>query len=62
MVSKTLSRRLEHLAARETPTSPRGLKILVTRVDGPDETIELVISEPNDLRRGFWQGNRERDK
>jgi hypothetical protein len=62
MVSKTPARRLERLAARETPNSPRVLKILVTRVGGPDRTIELVINEPNDLRRGFWQSNREGDR
>ena len=62
MMSKALSRRLEHLAARETPNSRRVLKILVMRIGGPDKTIELVINEPNDLRRGFEQGNQERDK
>lgn len=47
MVSKTLARRLDRLAARETPNSPLVLKILLTRVGGPDKTIELVLDERN---------------
>ena len=41
-MSKTLARRLERLAARETP---RVLKILVTRIGGLNRTIELVLNE-----------------
>jgi len=54
MRSKTLSRRLDRLAAQETPNSPRVLKIHVTRVGEPDETVELVLDERYDARRG-WQ-------
>lgn len=62
MMSKNVSRRLERLAAWETPNSPRVLKILVTRIGGPDQTIELVLDERDDLRRGFWRGEGESDR
>jgi hypothetical protein len=60
MMSKTLARRLERLAAQEMH-SPRVLKILVTRIGEPAYTIELVLDQPCHRLRGFWQGNPESD-
>jgi len=61
-MTRNLSRRLDRLITREIPRAPRVLQILVTRIGQPDETIELVLDKPNELRRGFWQDNRERNK
>jgi hypothetical protein len=62
MMNRNLSRRLERLLVREVPKTPRVLKILVTSIGEPDRTVELVLDEPYNRRRGFWQGNRENDK
>jgi hypothetical protein len=53
MVSKTLARRLERLAARDMPNSPRVMKILVTRIGQPDRIIELPHTKPIDQRQGL---------
>jgi hypothetical protein len=59
MISRTLARRLERLEARLRPDAPLVLKILVTRIGGPDKIIELVLNKPNGWRRGFWDRKRE---
>jgi hypothetical protein len=61
-MSKALVTRLERLAARESPHSPRVLKILVTRIGRPDYTVELVLDEPHNRRLGFSPGSRESDR
>ena len=59
MITRTLDRRLGRLEEHKTLNNAGVLKILVTRVEGPDKTIELVLDESNDRRRGYWQGDRE---
>jgi hypothetical protein len=44
-LKRNIARRLERLIAREMPKAPRVLKILVTRIGGPNRTIELVLNE-----------------
>jgi hypothetical protein len=59
MISRTLARRLERLEARLMPDAPLVLKILVTRIGGPDQIVELVLNKPSRWRRGFWDRTRE---
>ena len=58
IITAKVKRRLERLEARPSPTASRVLTILVTRVGGPDRTIELVLNKP---KLQFWR-NQERDR
>ena len=54
-ISRNLAGRLDLLEAELTP-SKRGpvLTIRVTRVDGPDEIIEMRRAEPSGRRQRQW--------
>jgi hypothetical protein len=54
MISRRVSTRLERLEEERTSDAPEVLKILVTRVGGPDKIIRLALNEPHGRWRGVW--------
>jgi hypothetical protein len=51
---RNFPRRLQRLEVRLIPSAPLVLKILVTRVGGPDKIIGLALNEPHGRWRGVW--------
>lgn len=62
MISKTTLRRLERLGSRAVLETPQVLRILVTRIGEPDETIELILDRSYRRGPGAWKTNREGDR
>jgi hypothetical protein len=51
MVSRNLGKRLARLEMRLGPGEQRVLKIVATRMGGPDEIIEVRLHPPGSRRR-----------
>jgi hypothetical protein len=48
-MKRNITLRPERLIARKMPKTPRVLRILVTRIGGPNRTIELVLNKGRDV-------------